>query len=134
MAIYGDMLACFAELIRTYKVFSMGAKLGAGYGPRRDIADVSGVFQWVSGGKLGVISGNREENDAATFYIAAQDAPKVKQGMYLEVPGVGIFLFNHDDSFIFEGGFAVFNLQLVAGPTDEQRRNPRVDLGVRDYA
>jgi hypothetical protein len=134
VAVYGDMLSVFPELVRTYQVFTMGARIGGGYGPRKDEAEVSGIFQWVSGGRMGIVSGNREENDAAAFYVAAGDAAKARQGMYLEVPGEGIFLFNHDDNFEYEGGFVAFDLQLVKGPTDGQYRNPKVDLGVRDYA
>jgi hypothetical protein len=128
------MLAYFPELLVTHTVFDMDARLGGGYGPRKNIQKVLGVFQWISGGKLGIEADNREPNDVATFWVREEDVPKVRQGSYLEVLGKGLFLFNHDDEFTFEGGFAVFNLQLVAGPTDRQMPNPRVDLGVRDYA
>jgi hypothetical protein len=134
MAVYGDMLAHFAELMSGHQVFDMPARLGGGYGPRRNVVQVSGVFLWVRGGKLGVEGENRTPDDVATFWVRGEDVPKVRQGRYLEVPGKGVFLFNHDDDFSGEGGFAEFTLQFVPGLTDRQVPNPRVDLGVRDYA
>jgi hypothetical protein len=134
MAVYGDMLAYFPELMVTHTVFNMQARIGGGYGPRTDIMEVYGVFMWVSGGKMGIAADNREANDVATFWVREEDVPKVRQGKYLEVPGKGIFVFNHDDDYTAQGAFAEFTLQLVPGPTDRQHKNPTVDLGVRDYA
>lgn len=135
MAVYGDQLAFFPELFVDYEVFDMAAKTGGGYGPRTNKRTVSGVFQWIPGGKMGIEGENRQENEDATFWVSQDDAAdkKVRQGSYVEVPDQGVFLFHHDDNFAREGAFVKCDLKLAAGLTDRQVRNPHVDLGVRDY-
>jgi hypothetical protein len=135
VGVYGDQLSFFPELFVEHEIFDMKAIPGKGYGPRINKRLVSGVFQWIPGGKMGIEGENRQANEDATFWVRQQDVAdkKVRQGSYVEVEGEGIFLFHHDDNFTFEGAFVKCDLKLAAGLTDRQVRNPNVDLGVRDY-
>jgi hypothetical protein len=133
--VYGDQLAFFPELFVEHEVFDMKARTGGGYGPRYNKRMVSGVFQWIPGGKMGIEGENREPNEDATFWVRqeALEEKLVRQGSYVEVFDEGIFLFHHDDNFTREGAFVKCDLKLVAGLTDRQVRNTKVDLGVSDY-
>jgi hypothetical protein len=135
MGVYGDMLAFFPELLIEHELFDMAARAGGGYGPRTHKRMVAGVFQWIPGGRMGIEGDNRQANEDATFWVGQSEAAEkqVRQGSYLEVPGEGVFLFHHDDNWTREGDFIKCDLKLAAGLTDQQVRNPKVDLGVRDY-
>ena len=117
--VYGDMLASFPELLRTFTVFDMAAKAGGGYEARRNLRTVDGIFRRVPGGKMGIAAENREPNDAATLWIYEDDAARVRQGSYTEIDG-DLYIVSKDNGYIREGGFVRVTLLIVPGPTDEQ--------------
>jgi hypothetical protein len=125
MPVYGDQLAFFPELLAKHAVFSMAPRIGGGYGPRVNKRSVVGYFSWIRGGNMGIEGENRTENQQATFWAVDYSGGKgqIRQGEYMEEDGE-LFVFKHDDGFSREGGFLVYNLQLVAGPTDREVTKP----------
>jgi hypothetical protein len=134
VAIYGDQLATFSELLEEHVVFKMDPNLGAGYGPRRQERTVTGYFSWIKGGKMGVEGDLRTENQNATLWALDETDGRggVEQGDFLEKDGF-LFVVNHDDGYAREGGFMVYSLQLAPAFTDRQRSDEGVNLGVKDF-
>jgi hypothetical protein len=134
VAIYGDQLAVFPELLEEHVVFKMNPKLGAGYGPRYNERSVTGYFSWIKGGKMEIEGDLRTENQNATLWVLDDTGGRgtVEQGDYLEADGC-LFVVNHDDGFSREGGFVVCNLQLAPAFTDRQRSDEGVNLGAQDF-
>jgi hypothetical protein len=132
--LYGDQLSFFPELLQPYTVFSMAPRIGAGYGRRTNNRTVTGYFSWIRGGTEGIQAELRTENQNATFWVRDDSGGKglIRQGEYVEVDGE-LFQFIHDDGFSREGGFIVYNLQLVQGNTDQQQPHHRVNIGLQDY-
>jgi hypothetical protein len=128
------MLPMFAELMEEHIIFSLPARTPAGYGRRYNPRTVSGYFTRDRGGSMGVVSGNRIENQEASFYVEddTNGTGVIKQGDYLEVDSE-LYVFNHDDAFSREGGFIIYRLQLVPAFTGKQRSDSGVDLA-SDYA
>jgi hypothetical protein len=126
--VYGDMLSAFTELLEDYEVFSMDAKLGAGYAQRTNRRTVTGYLSRIKGGAEGIEGGLRTENQYGIFYEKLSgDESVIRQGDYLERKHE-IYQFIHDDDFEREGGFVSWDVQLLAAFTDQQRRDPNVDL------
>jgi hypothetical protein len=117
--IYGDMLAAFPELIKTYTVFEMQARPGGGYGPRTNKKPVDGIFRKVPGGKMGIMGENREPNEVATFWAYNDEAEKIDEGMYLEEKG-RLYILTKSNDYGREGGFVEFVAAIAPGPTDKQ--------------
>jgi hypothetical protein len=134
VAIYGDQLAAFSELLEEHVVFKMAPKLGAGYGPRSDERTVTGYFSWIKGGKMGIEGDLRTENQNATLWALDDTDGRgiVEQGDFMEKDGL-LLVFNHDDGFAREGGFLVYSLQLAPAFTDRQKVDEGVNLGVKDF-
>jgi hypothetical protein len=134
MPIYGDQLAFFPELMEEYTIFKMDALTGGGYGKRYDFREVTGYWSWIKGGNLGTEGDLMTENQNATLWVKDESDGKgiIRQGEFLEREGE-IFRFIHDDGFSREGGFIVYNLQLVPAFTDRQHRDRGVDLGASDF-
>jgi hypothetical protein len=134
VAVYGDQLAFFPELLEERVVFKMDPKLGAGYGPRYNERRVTGYFSWIKGGKMGIEGDLRTENQNATLWVLDDTDGRgiVEQGDYLEEDGC-LFVVNHDDGFFREGGFQVCALQLVPAFTDRQQSDEGVNLGAKDF-
>jgi hypothetical protein len=133
-AVYGDQLTFFPELMEQHTVFRMDPRKVGGYGKRYDERKIVGYFSYIKGGKLEIEGDLLTENQNATFWVKDKTGGKgiIRQGEFLERNG-DIYRFVHDDGFSREGGFIVYNLQLVAGPTDKQYTNEKVNLGVNDY-
>jgi hypothetical protein len=134
---YGDMLAAFPELLKDYEVFKMKPYIGAGYGERRDKRIVSGYMSWRKAREAGIVGDAATKNDRGTFWeqcdfltgesgIEPFDLVEIKGKLYRFVEG---------DDFSAEGGFVRWTVQLVAGNTDQQITNTKVDEAIRnDYA
>jgi hypothetical protein len=61
------------------------------------------------------------------------DEIEIHQGDFLEEKG-RLYVISHDDDAEEEGGFRQYDLQFVAGPTDQQAPNRDVDMNIRgDY-
>ncbi len=123
--IYGDMLAAFPELVRTYTVFDLPAKAGGGFGDRRNLRQVDGIFRRVPGGKMGIMGENRTPNDVGSFWTYVDEEVKIGQGAYFEDAGE-LMILTKDNSYAREGGYAKYTAALVPGPTDKQVKNPDV--------
>jgi hypothetical protein len=134
MAIYGDMLAAFPELMGEHVVFKMLPRAGAGYGPRYGQRTVTGYFSWIKGGTMGVEGDLRVGNQNGTLWEKAGADGKgvIEQGDYVEEDG-SLFVFVHDDGYAREGGFIVHNLQLVPAFTGKQPRDEGVNIGFKDF-
>ena len=122
MPVYGDILSAFPELIQDYTVFDMKAKVG-GYGPRTNPRTVSGIFRKVPGGKLGIEADNRQPNSVASFWCFEDEAVKVGQAAYMELPD-GLYLMTKDNGYVVEAGYAKYTASIVPGPTDQQVEDP----------
>jgi hypothetical protein len=128
--IYGDMLAVFSELLREYKVFSMAAKMGAGYGPRTNVRVVTGYFSRIKGGRESIENNLKVANQYGNFYERVSGgASAIRQGDFMAF-GREVYQFIHDDDFSPEGGYVVWDVQLVTAFTDQQKRDASVDLAV----
>jgi hypothetical protein len=134
VAIYGDQLAFFSELLEEHVVFKMDPKLSAGYGQRYDQRVVTGYFSWIKSGKMGIEGDLRTENENATLWTLDETDGRgvVEQGDYLEKDGF-LLVVNHGDGYEREGGFAVHSLQLVPAFTDRQQRDEGVNIGIKDF-
>lgn len=132
--VYGDMLAFFPELLRPYDIFKMAPKVGAGYGPRETLFTKDGYFSRNKGGKEGIVSDSRTENQQATWYCA-DDIPRglIRQGLYLEDDGE-IYQFVLDNAYTREGGFVRHNMQYVPGNNGQQESAPQVNQGLGEYS
>jgi hypothetical protein len=117
--IYGDMLAVFPELVATYTIFAMDARPGGGYGERYNFRQADGIFRRTPGGKMGIVSENRVENEVGSFWTYEDEAAKFVQGTYFEDDG-DILVLMKDNNYVREGGYAKFTVALVPSVTDRQ--------------
>lgn len=136
MPVYGDMLAISPELMSNHEVFKMNPRIGAGYGERYGKRTVTGYWSWRKAREMGIEGDARTENDRATFWERHDyetGESRVEQGDYAEVKG-HLYIFVEDDDFGAEGGFTRWTVQRVAGNTDRQVTNTKVDEVIRnDY-
>jgi hypothetical protein len=135
MAVYGDMLAAFPELLESYEVFKMEPRLGGGYGERLDKRTVRGYLSWRKGGKGDIEGGLKVHNQRATFWEQCDfftGKSRIKQFDFMEAKGE-VLQFIEDDSFEREGGFVRWSLQSAPTLDGRQHTNPNVTLGVDDY-
>jgi hypothetical protein len=134
--VYGDMLIAFPEIMEPFEVFKMEPHVGGGYGERHDKRTVVGYWSWRKGGQMGIEGDLRTNNERATFW-AKDDfftgKSNISQGDYVEVDD-SVYLVIDDDNFSREGEFTKCPMQLVAGLTDQQHTNTKVDEAIRnDY-
>jgi hypothetical protein len=118
-----------------YTIFHMNPLHGGGYGPRLGARTVTGYLSRLRGGKEKIIDGLRTENQQAGFWVEDDGSPKgsIRQGEFVEDSGE-LYTFVHDDGFVREAGFVVYDLQIVATITDKQVTNTKVDDAIRsDY-
>jgi hypothetical protein len=130
------MLAAFPELLRDYEVFKMNPRIGAGYGERYAKRTTTGYWSWRKTREMGIEGGARTKNDRATLWEQHDpltNESRIEQGDYVEVKK-HLYIFVEDDDFGAEGGFSRWTVQRVAGNTDQQVTNTKVDEVVRnDY-
>jgi hypothetical protein len=130
------MLSAFPELLKDYEVFKMHPRIGAGYGERYDKKTVTGYWSWRKAREMGIEGDARSKNDRATFweqhdYVTGES--RIEQGDYVEMKKY-LHIFIEDDNFGAEGGFTRWTVQRVAGNTDRQTTNTKVDEVIRnDY-
>jgi len=131
-----NMLAAFPELIETYEVFKMKPYVGGGYAERYDKRKVRGYWSWRKQSKMGEEGGLRTPNHQATFWVQSYFLGKkilIEQNDHVEVDDK-IFVVIDDQNFTKEGGFYKCLMQRLAGPTDQQVTNRRVDGAIAaDY-
>jgi hypothetical protein len=129
--VYGDMLAAFPELLQEYRIFSMTALVGGGFGERTyKEGTMTGYFARDMGGAAESKDTNFVPGQKVRFFCF-DEIPKgsIDQGMYVEDEGE-IYKFNLDDSFVREGGFIRYLMTIVAGPTDQQLPNTQVEANI----
>jgi len=130
------MLSAFPELMRTYEVFKMKPRVGAGYGERYDQRKVKGYWSWRKSGKVRVEGDLNVPDHQATFWVKSNFLGKkvaLVQNDFVEVDAE-IFRVVQADNFSREGGFFKCLMQRLAGPTDQQVSNSKVDQAIRgDY-
>jgi hypothetical protein len=136
--VLGNMLSAFPELMKDYEVFKMEPRVGAaGYGERYGIRTVTGYMSYRKAREMGVEGDARTKNDRATFWEQHDfltGESRIEQGDYVEVKK-HVYIFVEDDNFGDEGGFTRWTVQRVAGITDRQVTNTKVDEAIRnDYA
>jgi hypothetical protein len=130
------MLAAFPELMEDYEVFKMNPHIGAGYGERYNKKTVTGYMSWRKAREMGIEGDTRTKNERATFweqhgYLTGKS--QIEQGDYVEVKK-HVYIFVEEDDFGEEGGFTRWTLQRVAGNTDRQTTNTKVDEAIKsDY-
>jgi hypothetical protein len=136
MPIYGDQLAAFPELMADYEVFKMPPRIGAGYGERYDKKTVTGYLSWRKAREADVVGDAATKNDRGTFWEQSDfrtGESRIEQFDMVEIKGK-LYRFVEGDDFSREGGFARWTVQYVAGNTDRQTTNTRVDEVIRnDY-
>ena len=134
MAVYGNMLAAFPELMKTYEVFKMKPYVVGGYGERYDRRNVKGYWSWRKQSKMDIEGDLQMPNHQATFWVQDDSLKKkclMEQGDFVEV-NEEVFRVIDDFNFSHEGGFARCLMQKVAGPVDMQYSNMNVDRAIED--
>ena len=135
MAIYGDVLAAFPELLREYQIFTMDPITGAaGYANRKPLCKRTGTFVKGAKSQMKIQGEARVTNETGVFYCYEFNPIElVAQGTYFEEDGQ-IFVFKDDQVFAKEAGFGAYGCQLVQGNTDKQVENTNVTARtVSDY-
>ena len=134
MAIYGDMLAAFPELLQDFQLFTMKPLAGGGYTGRTNLTTRVGAFIKGSRSPMKIQGEARVTNEAGVFYcyeLVPEDL--LGQGIYFEFNNE-IFVINDDQTFAREAGFAVYGCQVVQGVTDKQVENLNVESRtISDY-
>jgi hypothetical protein len=130
------MLAAFPELTQDYEVFKMNPHLGAGYGERYDKKTVTGYMSWRKAREADVVGDAATKNDRGTFWEQCDfvtGESRIEQFDMTESKGK-LYRFVEGDDFSREGGFARWTVQYMAGNTDRQVTNTKVDEVIRsDY-
>jgi hypothetical protein len=136
MPIYGDQLAAFPELMEDYEVFKMPPRIGAGYGERYDLKTVAGYVSWRRAREANIVGDAAIKNDRGTFWEQCDfltGESRIEQFDVVEIKGE-LYRFVEGDDFSREGGFTPWILQFMAGNTDQQMTNTKVDEVIRnDY-
>ena len=132
----GSMLLAFPELMREYEIFKMEPRIVGGYGKRYNIRKVVGYWSERRQGEMGIEGGMRVPNHQATFWVQNDFLTQkvvIEEGDYVEVKGK-IYLVVKDHDFSCEGGFSKCLMQVLAGTTDQQKTNKKVDEAIlNDY-
>jgi len=134
MAIYGDLLSAFPELLKPFQIFTMDPIAGGGYTNRTALFKKTGAFIKGSRSPMGIQGESRVPNEAGVFYcFAIKASERISHGMYFEEEDQ-IFVIADDQVYEQEGGFAAYGCQLVAGVTDRQVENLNVEkTTISDY-
>jgi hypothetical protein len=134
--VYGAMLGFFPELMRTYEVFKMPSRIGAGYGERYGKRRVLGYFSKRRSREAAIMGDVKTQNNRGTFW-ERNESPANKSGIeqfdFFEDEGE-MYQFIDDDEFGHEGGFTKWIVQYVPAVTDRQHTNTKVDEVIKaDY-
>ena len=132
----GSMLLAFPELMQDYEVFKMEPRTIGGYGKRYDKRKVTGYWSWRRSGKTEIEGGLQVPEHQATFWVQddfMSGKPLIARGDFVEV-NMEIFRVVQNDDFSREGGFSKCLMQALAGTTDQQKTNKKVDEAIlNDY-
>jgi hypothetical protein len=136
MAVYGNMLLAFPELLQEYTVFRLAPKIGGGFEKQKtDVRVAIGYLAWGAADKDIVQGETPEHEDTGTFWEqcdAATGASQVKHRDFVEVHGRLCRMFEHAD-FSRESGFMKWSVRSLPSFSDKQVRDKKVNLGARDF-
>jgi hypothetical protein len=131
------MLAASPELMEDYEVFKMPPYIGASYGERYGKKTVTGYMSWRKAREADIVGDAATKNDRGTFWERCDSITgtgRIEQFDCVEIKGE-LYRFVEGDDFSKEGTFAKWTVQYVAGNTDRQTTNTKVDEVIRnDYA
>lgn len=133
--VYGSQLAFFTELFEFRDILTFDQRIPGGLtGEKIALTEVWSYLSRKDGGKEGIVSSARTDNQEATLYVDGDEIPRgiVEQGMYVRDDGE-LYTFVKDNGYSLEGGFHAYRLQLVVGPTDKQVPRSHVNLGVEKF-
>lgn len=133
--VYGTQLAFFPELFSFHDVLVFDKVVPGGLTNERvALKEVWSYLSRRDGGKEGIVSNSRTDNQEATFYAEGDGVPRgmIEQGMYVRDDGE-LYTFVKDQGYALEGNFHSYKLQLVVGPTDKQQPRKGVNLGLGEY-
>ena len=134
--VYGDQLSFFPELFTFRNILTFDQRIPSGQltGEKIALVDVWSYLSRKDGGKEGIVSSSRTDNQEATIYVDGDEIPRgmVEQGMYVRDDGE-LYTFVKDNGYSLEGGFHAYKLQFVNGPTDKQAPRKNVNLGVGEF-
>ena len=129
MAVYGNMLNYFPELMRQFDYFSMKPQPVASYSKREDLGKVTGVFQFVKKGELRIATDTIAETEFPTFWTKKE----LVVGNFMTIEGTDYRICN-DFKWMYEGEFRVYGLETFVGNSDKQEPIPDVKIGPGLYA
>lgn len=129
MAVYGDMLSFFPELIRQFDYFRMLPKPVASYSTRELLGKVRGVFQYMKKGDLLRENDTEADVDIPTLWTTQ----KLNVGNYFIIADDVLFRITTNFQWMYEGGFYCYGLETFVGNSDEQQPFEYVDLGQNSY-
>jgi hypothetical protein len=136
VGVLGDMLAAFPEFLEDYGIFKMNSRIGAGYGERYGKKTVTGYMSWRKAREADIVGDAATKNDRGTFWErcdALTGEGRIEQFDFVEIKGE-LYRFVEGDDFSREGTFTKWTVQYVAGNTDRQTANTKVDEVIRnDY-
>lgn len=133
--VYGSQLAYFPELFSFHDVLTFDQVIPGGLKNERiALKDVWSYVSRKDGGKEGIISSARTDNQEATFYVDGDELPRgmIEHGMYVRDSGE-LYTVVRDNGYSLEGNFHAYRLQFVNGPTDKQQPRRNVNLGAGEY-
>ena len=129
MAIYGNQLAFFQELFRTFDYFHMTPNVGASYSRKGEVEKVRGVFQYMKRGELKRENDTLADVNVPTFWTKR----KLSVGDYFIQKEDELYRIVNPADWLFEGGFNCYVLETVVGNTDKQEAFDYVNLGQNSY-
>jgi len=129
--VYGDTIQAFPEQMRTFPYFDMTALQGSGFGPRTSVGTTRGVLQCTRGRKVEDSNGNLVIKRGVRYWT--RDILEV--GRFLQADGIndvvpGVYRIGQpDNSWTREGGFTVYDMELVVGNDGLETVAPVFDTG-----
>lgn len=134
--VYGDTLTAFSEQMRTFPYFDMQTLPDAGFGPRTSVGTTRGVFQCTRGRDVKNSQGNLVVTRGVRYWT--RDVLVI--GRFVQADGItdaaaGVYRVGKpDNSWVREGGFTVYDMELVVGNDGKETVAPAFDLGERELA
>jgi len=130
MGVHGNLLLAFAEQFRTVTYFNMEPGYGGGYGERRDVHKVRGIFQNIVGSVVEDANGNLIKTNRLEFW----SREKLKPGLFIDVNDGGVYRIGEVNEWCFEGKFIVYGIKKLVGDDGAaQPGNPAFNVGHNSF-
>ena len=127
--VYGDMLAFFPELIKSYDRFTAQPKAVAGNEKRVSKGTIRGILQAMKGGDLPVQGELLTQTNVLTFWTRGE----LDKEDYIARDGV-TYKRTKDNDWQEFGRTNIYILESVSGTFDDNVRNTAVTFGKEHYA